>query len=123
MPNTVAIIDDNTELARAYQKRLKLDGLDVLVFSHATSAIDYMRTLPVDMVVTEYQLPDIAAAELIDIIQTDLGLAQLPVVVFTNQDSYATKQAINGFSNCELVIKKAISATAFSKKIQDLIAK
>lgn len=95
-----------------------MDGLSVVVFSDAASAIDYLKVLPITVVIMEYYLPDIKAVDLIEMIRTDLGLVQLPFVVFTNQDSFETKRSIEAYNNCELVIKKAVSAAAFSKKIQ-----
>lgn len=121
MHNTVVIVDSNTELSRAYQKRLALDGINVVVFDKASKAIDYIRSLPVSIIISEYQLPDMSALDLIDIVRTDLGHVSMPCLVLTNQDSFSSVQALSDYVDCEVVIKKAVSATALSKKIQGLI--
>lgn len=97
-----------------------MDGLSVVVFSGATSAIDYLKSLPVDLVITEYQLADINALDLIAIVRTDLGMQQLPFVVFTNQDDFETRRSVDACQNCNLIIKKAVTAAAFSKIVQAL---
>lgn len=121
MLSTVIMIDSNTELLMAYKKRLFLDGINLIVFDKAQKAISYLQTMPADLIVSEYNTDSMSVIDFIELVRFDMGLLGIPIVIFTNEDRFENTRVLEEYDRCEVVIKKATSPAAFSKKIQQYI--
>lgn len=82
----IAIIDPHVELAKAYQKRLRLEDFETYVFENAEDAISVILELPFDAVITEHSLPDIEFIDLYDLLRSKATAYNLPILVLTNDD-------------------------------------
>jgi DNA-binding response OmpR family regulator len=87
----VAIVDPHEELARAYQKRLSIEGFEVYVFNNAQAAVSIMIDLPFDAIITEYQLPDMSYADFYDSMQSINDGYNMPIIVLSSNDTSGPK--------------------------------
>jgi len=79
----IAIVDPNQDLAKAYQKRLKLDGFEVYVFNSAEEATTILYDMPFDAVISEYSLPDMKFIDFYDLLQTISSVYSIPVIILS----------------------------------------
>lgn len=55
----VLIVDDNMELARAYEELLEEHGYDVLIASNGVTALKHIRSELIDAVVSDLKMPQL----------------------------------------------------------------
>ncbi|AZZ91869.1 response regulator [Hahella sp. KA22] len=63
---TLAIIDDEENVLRALQRILRKKPWKVLTFSDPYEAIDALRKEPVDLVISDYRMPEMNGVELLN---------------------------------------------------------
>jgi PAS domain S-box-containing protein len=82
---TVAIVDDRiTNLKILERLAASLgEGVEVRTFSHPQAALDYAAAAPPDLLITDFNMPDLDGAEFIRRLRQQPHCADLPVIVVT----------------------------------------
>lgn len=82
---TVVVVDDQStgrlilaEVIRGIDRTI-----NTVLFSNPVEAIDYIRTKPVDLVLTDYKMPQMDGIEVIRLLRTHFSYEQLPIVMTT----------------------------------------
>ena len=104
MAFNVLIVDDSRPMRLVIKKTIKISGFDVgEVFeaSNGKEALNVLRDNWVDLVLTDYNMPDMNGLELIDEMKKDELLRSMPAVVITTEGS---QQRVQEF------MKKGVSA-------------
>ncbi len=85
----IMVVEDESLLLEAIGKKLKRDGYDVLLCTHAKQAIDYLSNLEEmpGLIWLDYYLPDMNGADFMDLINKNDKWKKIPVIVVSNSAS------------------------------------
>ncbi len=81
----ILIVDDNNEHLIVFSSFLELLNYNVLSAPNAVNAMEILKIYPVDLVITDYHMPEYTGAELLKVIKK--YHPQLPVVIMTGLPS------------------------------------
>lgn len=77
----VLVVEDNPVLADVLRFNLQRAKLDVTVALDGATALDYLRSASVDLMITDYQMPGLNGAELCSLVRQEPKLARLPIIM------------------------------------------
>jgi two-component system chemotaxis response regulator CheY len=119
----VLIVDDFSTMRRICKHLLKQIGFtNIVEADDGTTALNVLRKEPVDLVLTDWNMPKMNGLELLKAIRKDPNLKHLPVIMVTaealNENIIAAlKAGVNNY------IVKPFNAQTLEKKIEDVIGK
>jgi DNA-binding response OmpR family regulator len=85
MKHTVLVVDDNTDLRKALSLRLQANGYDVLTAADALSATTTIMKKEPSLVILDLGLPCGDGFVVMERLQKNDRLAQIPVIVLTGR--------------------------------------
>ncbi|WLQ15753.1 response regulator [Hahella aquimaris] len=91
---TLAIIDDEENVLRAMQRILRKKPWKVLTFSDPYEAIDALKKEPVDLVISDYRMPEINGVELLNALK-EVRPEALRILLSGQADIDGVTSAIN----------------------------
>jgi CheY-like chemotaxis protein len=80
------IVEDNDAERMSIEELVRHDDVDIDTVGTGLQALDAMRSNRYDCVVLDLRLPDMSGFDLLDEVQADPALRDLPIVVFTGKD-------------------------------------
>ncbi|HEX2869979.1 MAG TPA: HAMP domain-containing protein [Polyangiaceae bacterium] len=86
------IVEDNQLELKSVQELLGHDDIDVVTASSGAEALAVLKEQVVDCMVLDLRLPDMTGMDVLQQVQGELGLPDLPVVVFTGKDLSAEQE-------------------------------
>jgi DNA-binding response OmpR family regulator/two-component sensor histidine kinase len=95
--STIAVVEDENTTAKFLTYLLKNKGAHVHCFNNAVDCYNFLKDQKVDLIVTDYRMPEMSGTELVVKIRKELGLNELPIV-FTS--STKDKAEILEFYKC-----------------------
>ena len=90
MPLTILLTDDSSPMRKVLKKTFKAAGYSESEFLEAADGkqgLETLRNQPVDIVITDYTMPEMDGLEMIRSMKNDSALAHIPVVVVTTEGS------------------------------------
>lgn len=113
----VMVVEDEFLLLEAIEKKLKLNGIEVISCSSGHQAIDYLKNLPElpDAIWLDYHLGDMDGITIMQEIKKSDKLSKIPVIVVSNSASPDKVQNM-----LELGAKKYLLKAEY--RLDDLIA-
>lgn len=108
MQSTVqtALVVDDSRLARiALSKLLQKRNVTVAAVDTGSAALDYLRDDRPDVVFMDYMMPDMDGFEAIRRIRNRYAAAELPVVMYTSQDSDEDRERAHELGISAFLIK------------------
>jgi CheY-like chemotaxis protein len=87
------VIEDNDIERNSIVELLTHDDIEIAAVSTGTAALDSLRTTPFDCCVVDLRLPDMSGFELLEQMQANQMLRDLPVVVFTGKELSSDEEA------------------------------
>lgn len=120
----IVIIEDEPDTAEMYAEMMRISGYDVVKFFGGLPAIDRLRDQDADAIVLDLMMPDLSGLEVLNYIQNQPDLAQLPVVIVSAKTlpediakglnagamAYLTKPV--SFAEMRKVIEEAVSGSS-----------
>jgi|APDOM4702015023_1054809.scaffolds.fasta_scaffold198895_2 two-component system phosphate regulon response regulator PhoB len=79
----ILIVDDDPDLRRLIDMRLRLSAIEAISVSDGQAALDFLSREEVDAVVLDVMLPGISGLETCRRIREELRLFDLPVIMLT----------------------------------------
>lgn len=79
----ILIVDDDPDLRRLIDMRLRLSAIDAISVTDGQAALDFLSREEVDAVVLDVMLPGISGLETCRRIREELRLFDLPVIMLT----------------------------------------
>jgi CheY-like chemotaxis protein/signal transduction histidine kinase len=93
------VVEDNDIERRGIVDLLLHDDIDITAVATGGEALDVLAVAPFDCCVVDLRLPDMSGFELLERIQNEAGLRDVPVVVFTGKDlSEAEERRLRTFA-------------------------
>ncbi len=83
MLGRVLIIDDEPELVKAVEVRLKANGYDVEVAYDGKAGIDKAKEVRPDLILLDFVMPMMDGYEVARELMADIEIKQIPIVVLT----------------------------------------
>jgi len=83
-PKKILIVDDDESVASTYRNKLQSERFKVDVATSGEKALQSLKKEPVDLVILDFSLPGMNAAEILKTIRSQVGSKALPIIVFTN---------------------------------------
>ncbi len=118
---SVAIIDPHSEIARAYQQRLAIEGYEAIVFADGTSGLGYLIDVGVDALIMELNLIDIATLELIEILKTNPNCSHIPIIVLASSANFDFSQKARELGVSDYLIKSTTSGSDVVDRLRQLL--
>ena len=87
-PASILVVDDNPENRDILVRHLHRQGYASLTAENGRQALDIVNTQPIDLVLLDLMMPEISGMEVLERIQQDPNLQDLPVVVITALDEW-----------------------------------
>jgi len=90
MAYNILVVDDSLPMRAVIKKVVKASGFDVGEFFEAANgkeALDVLKDSWVDLVLTDYNMPDMDGLELLAAIKGDEIMKEIPVVMITTEGS------------------------------------
>lgn len=120
----IVIIEDEPDTAEMYAEMMRISGYDVVKFFGGLPAIERLRDQDADAIVLDLMMPDLSGLEVLNYIQNQPDLAQLPVVIVSAKTlpediakglnagamAYLTKPV--SFAEMRKVIEEAVSGSS-----------
>ena len=114
---SILILDSHRELAEAYKKRLMLEGFDCKVFDAHDEALEYISTLPCDLlIVDDHNMKEVSISDFLELINAQMHFKTMPILVLS---SSGRDQQIDGID--AYILKTATGAGAVIEKVKSLI--
>jgi len=90
MAYNILVVDDSSPMRTVIKKTIKASGFKVsnlFEASNGNEALDFCKREWIDLVLTDYNMPEMDGLELIIKMKEDEGLKNIPVVVVTTEGS------------------------------------
>jgi DNA-binding response OmpR family regulator len=81
--NTVLVVDDDPDVRRLVEMKLRLDGVETLTASNGAEALALLEKTRVDVVILDIMMPEMDGVEACRRIRDIPRLANLPVLMLT----------------------------------------
>lgn len=104
MAPTILVADDSTTMRMIVKSVLSDAGWQVLAASNGKEALDLAQTSPVDLVVSDWNMPVMGGRDLIEGLRRQPQYEHVPVLVLTTEEDAISKSAardlgVNGWLN------------------------
>jgi CheY-like chemotaxis protein/signal transduction histidine kinase len=86
------VVEDNEIEAKGIVELLQHDDIEIVTASTGTEAFEKLLDCPFDCCVMDLRMPDMSGFELLQRIQTESNLRDVPVVVFTGKELSAEEE-------------------------------
>lgn len=83
MVKKAIIVDDTLDYRELITEILEMQGIQSVSFEDPTKALDYLKSEEVDLVITDYHMPQMTGAEFTRKARVDLGYAN-PIIMASN---------------------------------------
>ena len=123
MAYNVLVVDDSLPMRSVIKKTIRASGFNVGQFfdaSNGREALDFLRQEWLDLVLTDYNMPDMDGLELIKEMKKDEALEGIPVVMVTTEGS---QQRVKEFleNGAADYIKKPFTPENIRKKLNRIM--
>lgn len=123
MAYTILIVDDSTPMRAVIKKVIRASGFDVGDFLEAVNGREALAVLDthwVDIVLTDYNMPDMDGLELLKKIKMDECTKNIPVVMVTTEGS---SQRVDTFieEGALAYIKKPFTAEQIRRTLNSIL--
>lgn len=91
MPKTVMVVDDSSAIRKFVMFALRSQGHSVVTAQDGMEALEKLAHSPVDLVVTDLNMPKLDGFGLVEAIRSDREYAEIPVIILTSLSDQAEK--------------------------------
>jgi two-component system chemotaxis response regulator CheY len=92
MSNHILIVDDSLLMRTALKRTIDMVGIETASITEASNGIEALEVLesnPVDLILTDINMPEMNGIELIHCLKEKSEYANIPVIVITTESSTA----------------------------------
>jgi tetratricopeptide (TPR) repeat protein len=121
---TVLIVDDIITMCKSVHRMMKTIGYgEQFFYAHnGKEALRILRKEPIDLVLMDYNMPEMQGGEALNVIRNDRILRDIPVIMITAQ-AYTDYVAEAAESYVDALILKPLTIKLLENKVADVVAK
>lgn len=116
----ILIVDDAPELLLLLKKLVARMGYQVETASNAMEALEVLKVRPVDLLLTDWSMPEMNGGELIAAIKEQENLRHIPIIVLTGHDTDNERQAAEA-AGCDRFLVKPIMRDDLQRIINQML--
>ncbi len=94
MPARLLVVDDEPGTARVTAELLRRSGYEVEVAHGGVEAVERARSAPPDLMVLDYEMPDLEGPEVLEQLRQQSGRVPFPVVILTGARRETAEQVL-----------------------------
>lgn len=114
------VVDDSSAMRRIQQRALEQAGWEVQSAAHGGQALEILAEHPVDLVLTDWHMPEVDGLELVRRIRADERLRGLRVVVVTSDAVLnSISQALD--AGADDFVMKPFTADALIERLSEVM--
>jgi CheY-like chemotaxis protein len=115
------MVEDHVEIAELYQLKLQLDGYRVAVAGNGITGLEMARTLMPDVILLDIHLPQLDGLQLLSALREDDVTRELPVVVFSDDDSPSLIQQAERLNVEAYLLKAQLLPSRLSRTVSEVL--
>ncbi|MDL5054705.1 response regulator [Oscillatoria laete-virens NRMC-F 0139] len=118
---SIVIVDDEAIIAETLQSLLEIKtDFNVKVFTESAAALEFIRGNPLDLLLTDYYMPNLSG---LDLIKESRGIhPELPVIVLTGYYNPGEMDHLAESDDKITIMLKPWNSAALIDKIRSLLA-
>lgn len=117
----ILIIEDDSVLAEIYQKKLELDGYEVIVAHDGEEGFEKMKKTRPDLVFLDIMMPKMTGIDVLKLCKADVQLKIIPVVILSNTYSETDVKMFLHLGATGYILKADSSPSLLTDKIRDVL--
>lgn len=117
---TILVADDEAHILHVVSLKLQNAGFEVVTARDGEEAFEVLCSTPVDMVITDYQMPGLTGIELARRIHKEPGKGNLPMILLTAH-GLALEQVELSRAGIAACISKPFSPRELLGKVNELL--
>ena len=117
----VLMLEDHRDVAELYQLKLQLEGYRVAVAADGPSGLDLARRLRPDVILLDVHLPILDGLQVLATLRESEDMRQVPVVVFSDDDSYETMQRARRLNVAAYLVKANLLPSTLASVVGDAL--
>lgn len=114
------MIEDDPMLQDMYKFKFEQEGFEFQLAGSGQEGIDKMRTFKPDVVMLDLILPGMTGFSVLDIVNKDPSISQIPIIVMTNIYADA-EDLIKNHGVKSFIIKSDVSLDEVIKKVRSFL--
>ncbi len=83
---SILLVDDEKVIRMVTKKRLQKLGHSVIEAENGREALDILRTKPVDLIISDWMMPEMDGLELCEAVKSDVQLSSIYIILMTALD-------------------------------------
>ena len=115
---TVLVVEDEPRIRKLASVNLVARGFRVLEASNGRDGLDQLRSQRPAVVLLDIRLPDITGWEVLDIVQNEPEINDIPVVIMTASAMYS-REVNNEYQNLYRILSKPVDIRELVQVIKD----
>lgn len=113
---TILLVENDALILRMYQKKLELDGYNVVTAMDGTEALQEIRTTKPDLILCEVMMPEVNGSQVLQAVKADESLRTIPIIMLTNlSDEHEATAAIEHGAITYLIKSKILPSDVVAK--------
>jgi signal transduction histidine kinase/CheY-like chemotaxis protein len=116
----ILIVDDAPELLLLLRKLVARMGYQVEIASGSNEALRILKSKPVDLLLTDWSMPEMNGGELISALKEDERLREIPTIVLTGHDTENERAAAEA-AGCTRFLVKPVMRDELQRVISQLL--
>ncbi len=123
MAFNILVVDDSLPMRGVIKKTIKASGFSMAEYEEADDGIEALEILQekwVDIVITDYNMPNMNGIELIKAMKKDDTLNSIPIIVITTEGSSTKVQEFTSIGAAGY-IKKPFTPEAIKAKLHEIL--
>ncbi len=118
---SVLVVDDSVTTRTLEKAILEAHGYDVRLGFDGRDALAKLRSAPVDLVVSDVEMPNMSGFDLLAAMRADPALAELPLILVTSRDEPENKEKGMRLGANAYVVKQRFDQAELINTIQRLV--
>ncbi|MBP7811321.1 MAG: response regulator [Candidatus Moranbacteria bacterium] len=115
----ICIVDDDPDILMMYRRRFEQEGYEVSVAVDGEAGLVLIRSVRPDIVILDIHMPKMDGVSVLNELNQDPELADIPVVVLSNNNSDQMFQKISDLGAARYYIVKTLTTP---QKVVDIVA-
>lgn len=111
----ILVVDDDPHAVEILTRMLEREGYECLAADGGELALQTLRENPVDVLLLDVMMPEMDGLQVCERLQADEDLRQIPVMLLTARDDYATRERGMNLGVSEFLTKPVNKRELFAR--------